>query len=391
MSDLEITGVDVHLLEGPRPWLIVRVETDAGVTGVGEVPRWAPGRRVETADVRRLGERLVGADPFDTECLFGAGGRLGAGPNDLFTTTIAGGLDVACWDLKGTHLGVPVHQLLGGKRRERVRAYANGWDFDARAVVDRYHEGEEPDAVLADTIEEITAAADRVVDAGYTALKFSPFQWGDGPTTSRLELDSALAVVEAVHETVPEEVELLIEGHQHLATGDAVRAARRLEAVDPGFYEEPVPAEVGPLREVARKSSVPIATGESFATHRGFAELIADTDVSVVQPDVVAAGGITELDKIAAMASAERVGFAPHNAAGPVMTAAAVQVDAATPAFAIQETFEDFFHPDWSRDLLADPLRIEDGYIEIPDRPGIGVELDKSVLRAHEITGEAGA
>ena len=383
MSDLEITGVDAHLLEGPRPWLLVRVETDAGVTGVGEVPR----TRHDPGEVERLGERLIGADPFDTEDLFGAGGKLGAAPNDIHTTTVAGGFDMACWDLKGKHLGVPVYELLGGKLREEVRAYANGWDFDARDLVDRYHEGEDPDAVLADVRAELAERAREVVDAGYTAMKFSPFQWGDGPTTSRMELDSALAAVEAVEEAVPDDVELLIEGHRHLSTGDAITAARRLEAVAPGWYEEPVPAEVGPLRDVARTSPDPIATGECFTTHRGFAELIADTEVSVVQPDVGRAGGITELRKIAAMASAERVGFAPHNAAGPVMTAAALQVDAVTPAFAIQETFEDFFHPDWGRELLVDPLRIEDGYIEIPDRPGIGVELDEDVLREHEITG----
>jgi galactonate dehydratase len=383
MSDLEITGVDTHLLEGPRPWLLVRVETDAGITGFGEVPR----TRHRAGEVKRLGERLVGADPFDTEELFGAGGRLGAAPNDIHTTTVAGGFDMACWDLKGKHLRVPVYELLGGKQRDRVRAYANGWDFEARAIVDRYHEGEDPDAVLADVQAELVERARAVVDAGYTAMKFSPFQWGDGPTTSRLELDNALTAVDAVHDAVPDDVELLIEGHRHLSTGDAITVARRLEAVDPGFYEEPVPAEVGPLRKVARASPVPIATGECFSTHRGFAELIANTEVSIVQPDVGRAGGITELRKIAAMASANRVGVAPHNAAGPVMTAAALQVDAATPAFAIQETFDEFFHPDWGRDLLVDPLRIEDGYIEIPDRPGIGVELNENVLREHEITG----
>jgi galactonate dehydratase len=384
MSDLSITDVDVHVLEGPRPWLFVRVETDTGPTGVGEVPR----TRHRPGDVERLGERLVGADPFATEELVGAGGRLGAAPNAIFETAVAGGFDMACWDIKGKHLGVPVHELLGGRSRDRVRAYANGWDFDARATVDRYHDGEDPDAVLEDVTAEVADAARRVVDAGYTALKFSPFQWGDGPTTSGLELDSALAVVAAVDDAVPDDVDLLVEGHGHLSTEKAVSAARRLERFDPGFYEEPVPAEVGPLRRVARRSPVPVATGESFVTHRGFAELVSHTDVSVVQPDVGRAGGITELRKVAAMASAERVGFAPHNAAGPVMTVAAVHLDAVTPAFMIQETFREWFHPGWGTDLLVDPLVIEDGYIEVPDRPGLGVALDEDVLHEHEVTDE---
>ena len=381
MSDLTIMDVDTHLLEGPRPWLLVRVETDAGVTGIGEVPR----KRHTPADVERLAERLVGADPFETERLFGAGGALGAAPNDVFTTTITGGLDMACWDVKGKHLGVPVHELLGGKVRNELRAYANGWDFDARSVVDRYHDGEDAASVLPDVKAEITDAAVGTVEAGYDALKFSPFQWGRGSTTSRRELDCALDVVEAVAESVPSHVELLVEGHKRLSTDKAVTAARRLERFDPGFYEEPVPADVEPLRRVAEQSPVPIATGESFVTHRGFADLISRSDVRVVQPDVGRAGGITELSKIANMAAAERVGFAPHNAAGPVMTHAAVHVGAASPAFMIQETFEAAFHPDWSEELLVDPLDIGDGTIAVPDRPGLGVELDEAVLAEHEI------
>lgn len=385
MSDLTITDVEAFLLEGPRPWLFVRVETDAGVTGIGEVPR----TRHTPADVERVAERMIGADPFETERLFGAGGALGAAPNDVFTTTVTGGLDMACWDLKGKHLGAPVHELLGGKLRDELRAYANGWDFDARAIVDRYRDGEDPTDVLPDVKREITDAALAIVERGYDALKFSPFQWNHGPATTREELDCALAVVEAVADAVPSRVELLVEGHKHLSIDKAVTAARRLERFDPGFYEEPVPADVEPLRRVAAKSPVPIATGESFVTHRAFAELIARTDVSVVQPDVGRAGGITELQKIANMAAADRVGFAPHNAAGPVMTHAAVHVGATTPAFAIQETFETAFHPPWSEDLLVDPLVIADGAIEVPDRPGLGVEIDESVRREHEITADA--
>ncbi|MFB6218557.1 MAG: enolase C-terminal domain-like protein, partial [Halobacteriaceae archaeon] len=231
MSELTVTDVGVHVLEGHRPWTLVRVETDAGVTGIGEVPV----TRHTAPEVERVAERLVGEDPFETERLCGAGGALGASANDIFTTTIAGGLDMACWDIKGKHFGVPVHELLGGKIREEVRVYANGWDFEARSVVDRYHAGENPGAVLEDTKATIAEAAREVESRGYTALKFSPFQWGDGPTTSRLELDSALSVVEAVYEAVGDDVELLVEGHQHLATGKAVTAARRLERFGVGF------------------------------------------------------------------------------------------------------------------------------------------------------------
>lgn len=381
MSDLTITRLEATLVEGPRPWLFVEIETDAGVTGIGEVPRTTH----EPEDVVRVGSALLGADPFETETFCGAGGRLGAAANDIFTTTIAGGLDMACWDVKGNHLGVPVHALLGGARTTELRAYANGWDFPARAIVDRYHDGEDRDAVLGDVTDELREAADRVVEAGYTALKFSPFQWGHGQATAEWEVDAAIQAIDAVASTVPSHVDLLIEGHKHLGTNQALSAARRLEQYRPAFYEEPVPADIGPLAQVARRSPVPIATGESFTTHHAFGDLLDAADVSVVQPDIGRAGGITELRKIAAMASARRVGLAPHNAAGPVMTHAAAHVGATTPAFMIQETFEEFFHPDWATDLLVEPLDITDGFITVPDRSGLGVALDRDVLSEHRL------
>jgi galactonate dehydratase len=335
-----------------------------------------------------VAERLLGSDPFETNALVRRAGPADAAPNNILGTTIAGALDVACWDIKGRHLDTPVHELLGGAvNGDRVRAYANGWDFESRDVVDAYHDGADPEVVLAETTETIREAAAAVDAAGYDALKFSPFQWGTGSTTTGAELDRALEVVAAVDDAVGPEVELLVEGHKNLTREKATRAARRLAEHDPGFYEEPVPADVHALRQVARNSPVPIATGESITTHHGYADLVADTDVAVVQPDVIRAGGITELSRVAAMASAQRVGFAPHNAGGPVMTAAAIQVDVTAPAFMIQESFEEFNHPDWTDDLLDEPLTIEDGHIEVPDRPGIGVDLQMDAVRDRAIDG----
>lgn len=381
MGSHQITGVKTSLVEGPRRWLFVEVETETGPTGIGEVPRTSH----QPEDVTRRGRRLLGADPFQTEQLCGAGGALGAAANDIFATTIAGGFDMALWDIKGKSLEVPVHSLLGGKRRDHLRAYANGWDFPSRTIVNRYHEGEDRSTVLDAVTSDLADRAAEVVDAGYTALKFSPFQWGHQQATAWGEIEAALEAIAAVDAAVPDHVELLIEGHKKLGTNQALTAARHLTDVDPGFYEEPVPADAGPLDRVAKESPVPIATGESFVTHHGFRDLIGETDVSVVQPDVGRAGGITELRKIAAMASAHRIGFAPHNAAGPVMTHAAAHVGATTPAFYIQETFEDFYHPDWASDLLTDPLEISKGEITVPDRPGLGVEFDREILEEHTI------
>ena len=387
MSDLRITAVEAHVVEGDRPWTVVRIETDAGLRGVGEAR--FPVDRYGLAPVERIGRELVGADPFETErhlSARGVTGLSGASTTNALGTAIAGAIDVACWDVKGRHLGVPVYDLLGGRIREDLPAYANGWDWEAREVVSAYHDGGDPETVLDETTEAIAAAAAEVAAAGYEALKFSPFQWGDGPTTSRRELEFALEVVAAVDGAVGPEVDLLVEGHKHLSVDRAIEAARRLARFDPRFYEEPVHVEVGALRRVARASPVPIATGEELATHRAFEELLASTEVGIVQPDVSRVGGITALKKVAAMASAARVGFAPHNAAGPVMTAAAAHVDVTEPAFAIQETFDEFSHPDWTDDLLGSPLAIEDGRIRVPDRPGLGVELDLDAVREREVT-----
>ncbi len=381
MQRPSITAVEAVLVEGPRPWLFVTIETDEGIRGVGEIPR----TRHEPEDVVRLAGDLIGADPFETEQLFGAGGRLGAERNDLFTTAMTGGLDMACWDIKGKLLDVPVYDLLGGACHSELRAYANGWDFPARAIVDRYHRGEEMEPVLDAVVAELTDAAVEMSEHGYTAVKFSPFQWGSAANATGAEIDAAIRAIQAVADAVPDHVDLLIEGHKNLGVGTARSVARRLEPIDPFVFEEPVPADIDPLRRVARASSIPIATGESFVTHHPFAELIGRTDVGVVQPDVGRAGGITELQKIAALASADRVGFAPHNAAGPVMTFAAAHLGASSPAFAVQETFETAFHPEWSCELLAEPLKIENGFIDVPSRPGLGVVFNEEILAEHTV------
>jgi galactonate dehydratase len=383
MSDVCVTDAQTYAVAGDRPWWFVRIETDAGVAGVGEAPlfeRWQARERLD-----RAAERLVGTDPFDTERLHGPGWP-GGNHADVVGTTVAGALDMACWDVKGRHVGVPVHELLGGAVRERLPVYANGWDFEARAVVDAYHDGEPAAAVIEETTETLRSAASAVDEAGYGALKFSPFKWGEpagrGTATGGDAIDRAEAGVEAVDAAVGDGVDLVSEGPNHVGVEAARRVARRLAPFEPRFFEEPTPADVGCLRRVARASPVPVATGESFHTHRGFPELVFDTDVAVVQPDVGRAGGITELKRIGAMASAANVGLAPHNAAGPVMTAAAVHVDATEPAFAVQESFEEFSHPEWTDDLLDASLTIEDGAVAVPDRSGLGVRFDLDALRA---------
>lgn len=397
MSEVRITEVDVRVLEGePRPWMLVLLHTNVGITGIGEIPMTHHSWRLvqgsgagkpwghSVYDVERLGTMLLDEDPFRTEFLFGSGGKLGAAPDNLMLTSIIGGFDIACWDIKGKHLGVPVHELLGGKIRESIEVYANGWGLPARSLPEQYGDSDQEEA-LAHVIEVLSEAAEEVADAGYTACKFSPFQWGGRGLNSGSEIGYGIEAIEAVHDILSPTVDLLIEGHRKFSVPEAMRVCRALEQYDVGFFEEPVPPELSPLKRVAAAASIPISTGELLFTHHSFADILSETDVSVLQPDVAWSGGITELIKVASMASAERVGFAPHNAGGPILTHAAVHVDAVAPAFTVQESFEEFYHPAWADDLVVDPLEVERGLIRVPDRPGLGAEIDESVLQEHEI------
>lgn len=377
MSDLEITDVETYVVDTERkPWVFVRLLTDQGIHGIGEAPICVHQRNTVPL-VEELGQSLIGKDPFDTHDLFTNRGLTGASHHNILASTIIGAFDVACWDIKGKHHDVPIHELLGGSiHGDSIRAYANGWYTDIGRVTEEYRTSEQ-------IPEQFAEDATRVVDEGYGALKFDPFSFTDNQP-SRAELNHALNVVRAVREAVGPDIDILIEGHKLFTTDRAVQVSKRLEEFDPGFFEEPTPPERAALETVAAKSSVPIATGESIPDHRAYADLLATTDVSIVQPDSLRVGGITELARVATLASAHNVSFAPHNAHGPISTAVAVHVAATAPTFSIQETFEDFAHPEWRDELVENPIEIVDGRIPIPDRPGLGIDLDVAVMRERE-------
>lgn len=377
MSELEITDVETFVVDTKRkPWVFVRLTTDEGIHGYGEAPIRVHERNTVPL-IKEFGQAVIGMDPFDTGSLFTERGLTGVSPNNLLVSTVIGAFDVACWDIKGKYQNTPVHELLGGSvQGDSIRAYANGWYTDIGRVTAEYREtGGVP--------EQFAEDAARVVDSGYEALKFDPFSFTDSQP-SRAELNHAIDIVRAVREAVGPDVDILIEGHKLFTTDRAIQVARRLEQFDPGFFEEPTPPERDTLKTVAAKSTIPIATGESIPDHRAFADLLATTDVSVVQPDSLRVGGITELARVATLASAHNVSFAPHNAHGPISTAVSVHVGATAPTFSIQETFETFAHPEWRDELVENPIEIVDGRIPVPERPGLGIDLDVSVMRERE-------
>jgi galactonate dehydratase len=361
---MKITGVRTYLVGNPwKNWLFVRVDTDEGIHGVGEGTLNAFSATVEAA-IRELEDAWLGHDPANVELLLQRMGR------DVYTEggqihmTALAAIEVACWDILGKAAGRPVHELMGGRLRERVRAYANGWYRTER------------------TPEAFAERARDVVVRGYTALKFDPFG-AAYRVQDRVDEDLTIAIVAAVREAVGPAVDLMIEGHNRFSVSSALRIADRLAEHRPAWFEEPVPHQnIGAMVAVARRSPVPIATGESFTSLQQFAELLGHDAVHILQPEPLYLGGIWRARQVAAMADAHYGVIAPHNAQGPVCAAISAQLGACIPNFYVQESFDEF-NVSWTKDIVDHPIIPKDGFVEVPTRPGLGIDLDWDRLAAH--------
>ena len=346
-----------------RNWVFLRVETDTDLVGYGECTVEGREHAVEGA-VRDMSRRLVGRDPRrvrELSDLLTRRGYWDAGP---VVSSAAGGIEMALWDILGKSLDAPVHALIGGRLRDSVVAYSNAWYFGAQSA------------------EDFADRAAQTVADGYRALKFDPFG-SAGLTISEADLAGSIERVAAVREAVGPQIGLLIEGHGRFGVHSAIRVGRALERFDPLFFEEPVPAgDFGALRRVADAVRVPVAAGERCYSARECRLAIESGGVHVLQPDVIHVGGIGPLLAISSATEAAGVSFAPHNASGPIATAATLQVSGLAPTLFLQEMFAPLDAP-W-RDLVArPPIVVEDGRVAIPDGPGLGIELDESELEKH--------
>jgi galactonate dehydratase len=361
---MRITEVTVWKVDASwRNWVFLRVDTDSGIAGVGECTVEGREHAVEGA-VKDMARRLIGRDPRRIRERIDSLTRRGYWDSGPIVSSAAGGIEMALWDVLGKSLELPVHALLGGRIRDVAPVYSNAWYFGAQ------------------TPDDFAARAAATVASGYRALKFDPFG-SAGLTISEDELSDSLERVAAVREAVGPGVGLLIEGHGRFGVHSAVRVGRSLERFDPLFFEEPLaPGDLGALRRVAEAVRVPIAIGERLYSARECQAAIASGAVSVLQPDVIHVGGVDPLASVAAAADAAYVSFAPHNASGPVATAATLQVTALAPTLLLQEMFAPLDAP-W-RDAVVQPaLRVVDGHVAIPTRPGLGVELDEAELERH--------
>jgi len=357
-----------------RNWLFVKVETDAGIYGIGEASGWP--RVVETA-IRDLTPLMLGEDPCHIEKLWSKmlAAMMGHGMTGVVGAGAMTGIEIALWDLKGKALKVPIYELLGGKFRDRIRVYADcevnpGMDFG-----------------------QITQVVDGVLERGFTAFKIDV----DGgsakdkdafnKTASEWEHDRMVRLVEMAHRAAGEEIAVGVDVHTNLDVPSAVRLARDLEQFHVMWLEEPVPPEnYDAMREVKRSSSTPICSGENLYLRHGFRDLIEKQAVDIIMPDIPKCGGLSECRKIANLAELYYIPFAPHNVASPIGTLASAHTCATIPNFLIIE-FHWLQRDYWTTIIQEKEDIIKDGYIHLSDRPGIGVELDEEVGRQYQYPG----
>jgi galactonate dehydratase len=358
---MKITSVEPLVVDvGTRNWLFVLVDTDEGLSGIGEGS--LPGHpRAVAAAVEEYREYVVGQDPARIQHLWQLMYRQPFFRSGAVTLSAMSAIEQALWDIKGKVAGLPVYELLGGRCHDRIKLYANG-----------------PGGA---TPEEYAENARSLVEQGFAAMKTGiaepvlPVQ-GDGFVRRAAERIGTL------RDAVGDEVEIAFDAHGRLTPAMSIKVARALEPYDIWFLEEPaLPENAKGLAEVARATSIPVATGERLFTKWAFREVLELGGAALLQPDLSHCGGVLEARAIAAMAEVYYRGFAPHNPLGPVNTIVSAHVGMASPNFVALEIC--LYPPEWTRGLLSEPLAFRDGYLELSDKPGWGVELDVELCRAH--------
>jgi|TARA_B100001971_G_C18225956_1_gene560413 galactonate dehydratase len=365
---MQITDVK-HFLTHPgrgKNLCFVKVETDEGIHGWGESYTQADRDLQIVAHIDQLKRYLIGRDPRNIKHFMQMvyddfAGRRGA--MDLWCAV--SGIEHAMWDITAKKAGMPVHMLLGGACRSKIRVYANGWGGGSQGP------------------EQLAEKAQQVVEMGFTAMKLDPIPGPWRTYVGKDVEDAAIENVRAVREAVGWDVDILIEMHRRLAPMHARRIGREIERYRPFWYEEPILAEnVDALAAVKRDINLPVVTGEELYTKFEFREIFEKQAADIINPDVCNVGGILELKEIAAMAEPYFVAVSPHNFnSTTVGLAATMQVSATIPNFLITEYFVNL--EEFGEDIAINPFKVEDGYIQVPDQPGIGIELDEDKLAAY--------
>jgi galactonate dehydratase len=364
---------DVRSIVVGTPWrelAFVELVTDSGLIGVSEA-RMVNKTTTLLARIEELAPRyVIGTDPFDVERLAWNVQRADYARTEEITQSALAAFEVASWDIIGQALAVPIWKLLGGRIRGRVPAYANGW----------YQSDRDP--------KQISHLARGVVERGYRALKIDPFGSASAEI-SRADLQTAIEVVAAVREAVGDNVQLMVEMHGRFTPAIASRVAARLAPYDPEWIEEPVaPENPKPLAVLRSSTRLPIAMGERAHTMEEVRPFIEGGLLDIVQADLTHFGGFLAMKRLAGWADAYSLLMAPHNVCGPVGTMANVHFAVCTPNYKVLEHFNDFADP-WVQDLVDAPPLVDaaDGCFALPERPGLGLRLNRDLCAKHPRTG----
>jgi len=356
---MKIVDFKTFIVGNPwKNWVFVKLYTDEGITGLGEATGGLS-TKPHQSDIEELARFVIGEDPRNPDKLWYKmyKGRF------LETSLGMTGIEMACWDIIGKSLGVPVWQLLGGKHRDQLRVYANGW-----------YQGPREPSFFAERAAEM-------VEEGYTALKFDPFG-GAYRQINRQSERLAISIVRAVRDAVGPDVDILIEAHDRFTVTHAIRIGKQLEEFEPMWFETPVNSrDINASIEVAKAINVPVALGENFDEIGQFADLLPARVIDIIQPEPIHLG-LANAKKICSMTEIYEALIACHQAQSPLCTAINAHLHASIPNFLIHENFDDSLEP-WTWDVLTGVPRVENGYITVPDTPGFGVELNEEEAAKH--------
>ena len=382
---MKLQDLDVIVTAPPAPgwggryWILVKLTTDTGVVGWGECYASSIGPKAMRVVIEDVFARYFeGENPENIERMFRRVYSSGFTQRpDLTVMGAFSGLEIACWDILGKDRDRPVYALLGGVINERVRAYTYLYPLAHHNLADFW------------TSPEMAAeAAADCVARGYTAVKFDPagpYTMRGGHMPAMSDISQSVAFCKAIREAVGDRADLLFGTHGQFTTAGAIRLGQALEPYSPLWFEEPIPPDnIEAMAKVAGAVRIPIATGERLTTKAEFAPVLRAGAATILQPALGRAGGIWEMKKVAAMAEVYNAQMAPHLYAGPVEWAANVHFGISIPNLLMAETIETPFHDQ----LIKGSIRVEDGFILAPKAPGLGIDIDEKLARAHPYTGD---
>jgi len=351
-------------------WLLLKIFCEDGTVGIGEggVHGW---QRPTKTMIETMEPYLIGKDPSLIEhhyqWLYRSSHFMGSIVQGALSA-----IDIALWDIKGKRLGVPIYELLSGKTRDKVRCYMH---------VGMYNPKSKSKLGTTDALVEDALAA---VKRGFTAVRFSPYDENFYMHKSFSEWSTeSVKNVGAVKEAVGENIDVCVEIHRQMSPAEGISLGKKLEQFSPFFYEDPMlPDSPNLMADIQNNCNIPIATGERFTSIYEFQQLLESKATSYIRPDLCLASGISGCKKISAMAESYHIKVIPHNPLSPVSTAACVQLDASIPNFALQEFTGEDMPP--KSDLIMNPIKLDNGYLIVPEEPGLGITLNEEALSLGE-------